>query len=247
MDTVTESVIEHRLTELLASFGMDAQTRDMLHRAGTIRTLCKGQMLFVEGDIAHRVGILVTGALKLVRTSADGEESIARLIVAGEWYGLVSLLESRRSYPATAVAVIPTTVIEWSTEAFIEMLTRNGTLSLGLIRQLIQVVHALQERLHDVATQDVSHRIARAVIQLMSQTGRRTPGGIEIGLPLRRADIAELAGTTIYTVSRVLRHWQRCGWLRIGRTKLTVCNPAALFHSIGEQPPPTFIIAPSQR
>jgi CRP-like cAMP-binding protein len=55
-----------------------------------------------------------------------------------------------------------------------------------------------------------------------------TPDGVLIAHPLTRQELAELAGTTLYTVSRTLSRWQARGWLRSERRRLLVRAPKQL-------------------
>src|SRR5690606_20959167 len=68
-----------------------------------------------------------------------------------------------------------------------------------------------QTRLRELSTEPVERRIAHTLQRLAAQAGRRTSQGIEIRIPLSRQDLAELAGTTLHTVSRILSSWERDG------------------------------------
>ena len=72
-------------------------------------------------------------------------------------------------------------------------------------------------RLREVAAARVEQRIARALLRLIRQSGRRTEQGIQIEFPITRQDIAEMTSTTLYTVSRTLSAWEQAGLLTGGR------------------------------
>ena len=63
----------------------------------------------------------------------------------------------------------------------------------------------------ELATQAVEQRVAAALLRMANQSGRKTAEGIEIAFPVTRADIAEMTGTTLHTVSRLLAAWERDG------------------------------------
>lgn len=50
--------------------------------------------------------------------------------------------------------------------------------------------------------------MARAILRLISEAGRPVETGVEIDFPISRQDIAEMTGTTIFTVSRLLSTWE---------------------------------------
>lgn len=79
-----------------------------------------------------------------------------------------------------------------------------------------------QTRVVEMSTEQVEQRIAHALLRLANQTGRKTESGIEIDFPISRQDIAEMTGTTLHTVSRVLSRWEDIGIIASGRQKVTV-------------------------
>ena len=61
-----------------------------------------------------------------------------------------------------------------------------------------------------------------------AQTGKESGDGVVLDLPLSRLDLAEMTGTTLFTVSRLLSGWQRDGILDLGRQRVTILDPDAL-------------------
>jgi CRP-like cAMP-binding protein len=74
----------------------------------------------------------------------------------------------------------------------------------------------------------VERRVAHTVIRLSKQAGRQEAGGVRIDFPISRQDIAEMTGTTLHTVSRILSAWEANGLVEGGRQKLLVRDPAGL-------------------
>jgi CRP-like cAMP-binding protein len=62
----------------------------------------------------------------------------------------------------------------------------------------------------------------------VNQTGKKTEDGILIDFPISRQDIAEMTGTTLHTVSRLLSAWEESGLVKSGRQKVTVLEPHRL-------------------
>jgi CRP-like cAMP-binding protein len=86
----------------------------------------------------------------------------------------------------------------------------------------------VQGQLQDVATERVARRVARALLRLAAQLGRKTEEGILIDLPLSRQNLAELTGTTLFTVSRLLSGWEAEGLLEVGRERVVIRAPHGL-------------------
>ncbi len=79
-----------------------------------------------------------------------------------------------------------------------------------------------------MSTQEVERRVARTVLRLIDKAGRPEAGGIRVDFPISRRDIAEMTGTTLHTVSRILSAWEAQGLVEGGRQKLMVRDIPAL-------------------
>jgi len=89
-----------------------------------------------------------------------------------------------------------------------------------------------------MSTERVERRIARALLRLVSQLGRKVETGVLIDLALSREDVANMTGTTVYTVSRILSRWEEEGIIEGGREKVLIKRPPSLV-MIAEDLPPT--------
>lgn len=79
-----------------------------------------------------------------------------------------------------------------------------------------------------MSTEEVERRVAHAVLRLSKQAGKAVESGIRIDFPISRQDIAEMTGTTVHTVSRILSAWESLGVVEGGRQKLTVTDSKRL-------------------
>lgn len=225
---------DQRFRSLLEQEGVHPAAISWMWERGTLRSIPRGQVLFEEGTIVFRCGIVVSGSAKLVRISASGRESISRLLTPGKWYGLAGLLYRDRIYPATAIALEEMLTVEWSPDVLAAALLEHPTLAFALICGLIRTLHSAHERLHQIATQEVDRRLAYMLLRLAKDIGSPSAEGIRIEHGLRREDIAELVGTTVYTVSRILRQWVRNGWIGLGRKTIVLYHTDPLEQVGGE-------------
>jgi CRP-like cAMP-binding protein len=77
------------------------------------------------------------------------------------------------------------------------------------------------------ATERVQRRVARVVLRL-PQPGCHGDAIVGTGFPISRQEIAEMSGTTLFTVSRLLCAWERRGIVRLGRQRVVIARHAAL-------------------
>ena len=90
----------------------------------------------------------------------------------------------------------------------------------------IQEAHT---RVVEMSTEEVERRVAHALLRLANQAGHKVEDGIEIDFPISRQDIAEMTGTTLHTVSRILSGWEQEGLVRSGRQRVVIREPHRLF------------------
>jgi CRP-like cAMP-binding protein len=189
--------------------------------AGQRRRAARGGAFFRQGDPASALHVLTAGRVKLVQTTAEGHQVLVRIVGPGDMFGGTALLGDA-VYPATAEALEAAEAIAWSGETLMPIFAREPGLAVNALRVLAVRMQELYARYQELATERVEQRVARAVLRLAHQAGRPEAGGVRIDLPLSRQDLAELTGTTVYTVSRIVSDWQARGLVDAGRTRLLI-------------------------
>lgn len=184
----------------------------------------QGAFLFFEGDPAVHVHFLLEGQIKIVHETEDGQEVILRLIQPGEFFGGAGGWGAG-SYPATAIALDDVRVFRLPVAAFADLIGLYPEFGLAVIRELGLRLREAEARIRELQVERVERRIARTLLRLANKTGRKTERGIQIDLPQSRQHLAELSGTTLSTVSRVLSDWDRQGLVLAGRERVTLLRP----------------------
>jgi CRP-like cAMP-binding protein len=185
----------------------------------------EGGYYFFQGDVADYLYIMMQGRAKLCQIGSDGQQVNLRTLVPGQLFGAVGAVESRATYPACAQAMEDSTAIAIESAAFRKMLETRPYLSFGLMQMMTGYIREMQERYRELATERVEQRIARALLRLAAQSGRRMGAGLLIELSFSREDLAEMTGTTLYTVSRVLSAWEKQGIIQTGRERIILPKP----------------------
>jgi CRP-like cAMP-binding protein len=116
---------------------------------------------------------------------------------------------------------------------------RYPHLALNLVELIAGYYRRLLGRYQELVTQRVEQRVARALLRLAQQAGQKVENGVLIGLPLSREDLAEMTGTTLYTVSRILSRWDHQGFLETGRQRVLIRHPHTLVAIAEDLPPDT--------
>jgi CRP/FNR family transcriptional regulator, nitrogen oxide reductase regulator len=196
-------------------------------RLGIQRAVEEDSYFFFQGEKADYLHILLSGRAKLCTISADGQQVNLRTLVPNQLFGAVGAVDPKANYPACAQALEDSTSLAIKSDAFANLLTERPHLSFGLMRLMTGYIQEMQERYSELATERVEQRIARALLRLTAQSGRKNDqGGID--LAFSRQDLAEMTGTTLYTVSRCLSAWEKRGIITTGRERVTVVDPHGL-------------------
>jgi CRP-like cAMP-binding protein len=165
--------------------------------------------------------------VKLSQLTPEGHQVVLRIIGPSDAFGGVAAFGGG-TYPVTAEAVTHVAVLEWPGPIMATLMEKYPRLALNAVRFVAARLHELQVQYRQLATEKVERRVARALLRLVEHAGRRTDSGVLIDLPLSRQDIAQMTGTTLYTVSRIISRFEGVGLVEAGRQSIVIRNPHGL-------------------
>lgn len=222
------SALSHALVRVLPHFGSMADDKldDLLHLA-KLHRLGVGSRVFEQGVLASQFYLLLNGNLRLSQVTSAGQQVIVRMIGSGELFGITPAL-NRPDYPGTAIAIVESLALAWPMAEWDRLMQAHPALAITAIRTVGQRLQEAQDRILEMATQEVERRVAHTVLRLGNQSGKREAAGIRIEYPVSKQDIAEMTGTTLHTVSRILTAWEAAGLVEGGRQKLLIREPHKL-------------------
>lgn len=200
-------------------------------------TMKAGETLFHQGTPAERVVIPLSGRVKLVQAADDGQAVVLRIVDHGEPLALISVLQGSL-YPASAQVMEPGVGVRITGEAMRALIDHEPAIARNALPLLLGRLHEVQERYRELATERVERRIARVLLRLVRQSGEKVEGGVRIGMSLTRQELAEMSGTTLYTVSRVLSGWEQDGLVEAKRKRVLIRRPHGLVAIAEDFPDP---------
>ncbi|GAA4135123.1 Crp/Fnr family transcriptional regulator [Aminobacter aganoensis] len=212
---------------LPAFAGCDDDALDAVLVQARSSHVAKDTEVFAQDGEAKFFFLLLSGHIRVVRTSPEGDQVIARYINAGELFG-IAITMGRSTYPASAIAAVDCVVLSWPNSVWPDLQSRVPAFEANTYKTIGNRLQETQARVVEISTQQVEQRIAHTLLRLVKQSGRKTADGIEIAFPITRQDIAEMTGTTLHTVSRLLSAWEDQGIVRGGRQKVLVTDAHAL-------------------
>jgi CRP-like cAMP-binding protein len=204
----------------------DTERSRWLDRAARI-ALGRGQPLARQGEPARSFSLVESGFLKVLQLTTEGAELIVRFVGPGEPFGGVVALGDA-PYPVSAIAAQPTVVQGWSREAVAALLAETPQVRVNIMREMATHMTDALTRVRELTTARVPQRLATTLLRLARQIGQPDAEGVRLTQPLTRQELAELTGTTLYTVSRTLRRWEAEGLLVSRGRMLTLRSPERL-------------------
>jgi CRP/FNR family transcriptional regulator, cyclic AMP receptor protein len=190
------------------------------------RAYNKNQVIFLEEETGNYMYLVLTGKVKVSKSSSGGRETILAIHRAGDFFGEMSLLDGKTA-PATVSAMEDSKIISLSGADFHKYLMHNE-------KVLLQIINVLCARLRQVwQTQSISSstadaKIRNGIYQLSKKHGIQDAHGTIIDLKITHQELAEMVGTSRETVTRVLAHLRDEGIIEVEQRRITLLKPKAL-------------------
>jgi CRP-like cAMP-binding protein len=217
-DVLRQSVLFRRLKP---------EDRQRLAAVTSVRAFEKGATLFHEGDDSDLMYTVLTGRVKVFKTTARGTDVILELFGPGDPVGAVAVYESR-PYPASALALEPTTCLLIPRQSFFSLLESYPTMVRGLLVGLTHRLVELTNRVTELSGGRIEGRLARFFLKLGTDMGHPRADGVFIPLVLSRQELADMIGTTIETSIRIMSRWGKDGVVRTDKDGFVIVDRAAL-------------------
>jgi CRP-like cAMP-binding protein len=231
MATVDPSLV----AELPMFAGLSGEELSEILREARSARYPRNSEVFSQGENVHSFFLLLNGHVRASKTTPAGEQVVMRYVAPGELFGVAPAM-GLKNYPATATAVDDSVVLIWPSAAWPRLVARFPALAANTLQAVGSRLQESFTRVVEMSTEQVEQRVAHALVRLAKQSGRPVERGIEIDFPISRQDIAQMTGTTLHTVSRILSGWEQAGLIESGRQRIVLREPERIF-ALAEQAP----------
>jgi len=220
--------LDRTLIEGLDAFqGLAGEDLDEILARARARRFKRKVAIFQQGADADAFFVLLDGRLKVIQTTAEGQQIIVGFVDPGALFGIAAAF-GRRDYPATAIAAAESVTLAWDMSYWNPHVTRYPNVATSALRMLGGRLQEQHTRIREMSTQRVERRIAHVLLRLARQAGRKIESGVEIDFPIARQDLAEMTAATLFTVSRIMSAWEQQGIIEGGRQHIVLRDPHAL-------------------
>lgn len=212
---------------------LSEEDRHRLAAISTVASYARGRRLFAEGDASEAFITIASGRVKIVKSTPAGKDVILEVFGPGDPLGAVAAYEGR-PYPASAVALAPTTCVLIPRREFFALLQEHPTLVRGLLLGLTVRLVELTNRMVELSGGKLEPRFARMFLKMAEESGEPSSEGVVIPVALSRQELADLAGTTIETSIRIMSRWSKERLVRTERTGFVILDRPGLESLAGD-------------
>ena len=181
----------------------------------------KNSMIILEEEMGDVVFIVMSGTVKITRVNDEGKEVILAMLGSGEVFGEMAILDGE-SRSANALSQENCEVITINREDFLSLLKTNNKVSLNLMTEFAIRLRKSDQQIEALSLDDAEHRIGVSILNLAEELGVIRQGAVTVeNLPYQQ-DIANMAGTSRETVSRVMKTFEDRGLITKTGHKLSI-------------------------
>ncbi len=217
--------ITKQIQDISLFAGVSSEKLNMLAAQATYKKFKPGELVIGEADPIRSFYVVVSGQLKLYRSSAEGKEQTLQLLGPGDPFGLCTAFATD-SFPASAMAIVESSVLLIPGTLMEEVARQEPALLLNIIQILSQRLKDSMTLIESLALKEIPGRLASF---LRHESLRNTAAAkTTVELTLSQRELAKILGATPEALSRSLRKMANDGILSTAGRTITILNPKAL-------------------
>jgi CRP-like cAMP-binding protein len=186
----------------------------------------RNDMILLEEEAAHAVYFVVSGVVKVFKTSVEGKEQILCIVKAGESFNDIAVFDGGPN-PASAIAMTPLVLYGITKTDMETILRRHPGLATNVIKILSKKVRHFVSLVEDLSFRHVTDRLAKLLLEYGTDHGRISEG-VDQRPRLTQQEMAAMVGTAREVVGRSLKALEEEGAIRMDRHRIVVVNKKLL-------------------
>lgn len=210
--------------------GLSTDDLEAVAQVCSLRSLDKGETLFREGERSGGFYLVHSGSVSIYRLTPDGREQIICVFRVPDSFGEATLA-TLEVYPANAVALESSQVIQVSKSGFRALIRRNPDMSLHMLGAMSLHLRHLVESLQGLKGRQIEHRLAEWLLRQSPQAAMGCPVDIELGMT--KKVLAGQLGVTSETLSRTLARFKSEELITVNGPRIRLIDPVGLRRHAG--------------
>jgi len=217
--------IAEQMQEVALFAGISDGARKALSEQARRRTYRPGEMILGETDSVRAFYVVLSGQVKLYKSSPEGKEQTVSLLGEGEPFGLCTAFASN-DFPASAVTLKKTTILTIPGSAVEDIVRQEPMLLLNIIRVLSLRLKETMRLVESLALKEIPQRVASFILHDLAKQDTGSQCSLELAITHR--ELAKIIGATPEALSRALKKMSEDGLLRVDGRMITVYDRKAL-------------------
>jgi CRP/FNR family transcriptional regulator len=164
------------------------------------RRFGQGEMIFFEGDEGTGFYVIISGRVKIFKTSPDGKEQIIHIFGSYEPFAEAPIFAGRQ-FPANAQALEPTYALFFPRHGFVELIKNDPSLAMNMLAVLSGRLRKLTVMVEELSLKEAPARVASYLLYLSDKENAADQLTLDIG----KGQLASLIGTSAETLSRIFQ------------------------------------------
>lgn len=206
---------------IFSELGNDALEK--IERIGTKKFYNKNEVILMEEEAGTALFVIISGKVKVSRTSHDGREVILTILSESDFFGEMAILDGL-TRSATVTAIDNSELFLIQRNDFLNLLYDHPEVSVALLQELTRRLRNADMKIKALSLKDAEGKVATVILQLADDIGKIKQGKVEIEkLPLQQ-DLANMAGTSRETISRTLHSFAKKGFVEMEGSKLRILD-----------------------
>lgn len=195
---------------------------ELINQAKRCQVFEKGETIFQEAAAPKGIFCIEKGKVKVSQLGIDGKDQILHLAKDGDVMGYRATL-SGDIYSCSATAIEQSHICFIPKDIFISLVEKNSKLALQIIHLFSKELKKIETNLTKITQRPVKERIAQSLLLLKNKYGVEADEAT-INITIKREEIANMAGTTRETATRVLYHLQENNVIELLGKKIKIIN-----------------------
>jgi len=209
--------------------GFNRTVIDRLVSHAITRRVKKGTILFRKGDPGSSLYAVCAGLVRISVPSAQGQDAIFNLVPPGDLFGEIALLDGG-ARTADAVVIENSELMVIERRDFIPLVQEYPDVAMKLIEVVCTRLRRTSEQVEDIVFLGLPERLAKALLRLHARSTANPDNLIRV----TQRDLSQMVGASRESANKLLREWQRKGWLKLRRGGLILTNPKSLTAMVSE-------------
>ncbi len=198
-------------------------TLDKIEKIGSTRNYSKDEPILLEEDSGNALFVILSGKVKVSRSSSDGREVILTILGESDFFGEMAILDGL-ARSANVIATEKAKVFLIQRNDFLQLLHEHPEISIILLQELTSRLRNADMKIKALSLKDAEGKVATVLLQIAEYSGTIKAGVVEISqLPIQQ-DLANMAGTSRETISRTLHSFAKRGFVELDGNKLRIVN-----------------------